>query len=676
LSRDLGSLFAPASVAVVGASADRRKWGHLLARGALRSEHRRRVYLVNRGGGEILGRRAHRSAAELPEPPELVVVAVPAAAFEDAVADSLAAGARAIVAISAGLGESGESGLARERAVAERVRAAGAALLGPNCLGVFDAASGLHLAWSEFPAGSIGLITQSGNLALELALLVGDLGLGFSRVASLGNQADLDARDLLEDFARHEPTRLIALYVEDFRDGRAFARAARAAGKPVVLLAAGESETSARAARTHTGALVSDCVAVGAACRAAGIVRVSTPKELVDAAQALLAGGTVSGRRVAVIGDGGGHGIVAADTLARSGLELPELSTELADRLARELPATATTTNPVDFAGGGERDVTCFERVSRLLLESGEVDAVLLTGYFGGYSEEEHESGGLELETAFGMARASSETGRPLVAHTMYPRGVVAGVLRERGVPVYREIEAAVQALAWMAELGPGDGVPELPDPAPAGPWTEDYWGARSLVAEAGVPLVEARRVSGANEAVVAAAEVGYPVVLKALDRQHKSDAGGVVLGLADEPSLVAACGRLEGRGELSLEHMAGGGVELIVGVRRDVSFGPVLLVGIGGAYAELLRDVAVALAPVDEAGAEHLLRSLRGSPLLTGTRGRPVLDVAGAAAAAVSLSRFAAARPAIAEIEINPLLVTADGVLALDARVVGSPTG
>ena len=227
-----------------------------------------------------------------------------------------------------------------------------------------------------------------------------------------------------------------------------------------------------------------------------------------------------------------------------------------------------------------------------------------------------------------------------------------------------------------MAELGPGDGVPELPGARASRALDEDYWGARALVAEAGVPLVEARRVSGATEAVAAAAELGYPVVLKALDREHKSDAGGVVLGIADEPRCVAACGGLEGRGELSLERMAGGGIELIVGVRRDVRFGPVLVIGIGGTYAELLRDVAVALAPVDEAGAEHLLRSLRGSPLLTGARGRPVLDVAGAAAAAVSLSRFAAARPAIAEIEINPLLVTADGVLALDARVVGSPAG
>jgi acyl-CoA synthetase (NDP forming) len=272
------------------------------------------------------------------------------------------------------------------------------------------------------------------------------------------------------------------------------------------------------------------------------------------------------------------------------------------------------------------------------------------------------------------MARAASETGRPLVAHTMYPQGVVAGTLRERGVPVYREIEAAVHALAWMAGLGPGDGVPELPEPAPLGPVSGDYWGARALVAEAGVPVVEARRVSRAREAVAAAAELGYPVVLKALDRDHKSDAGGVALGITDEPSLVAACGRLEGRGELSLERMAEGGVELIVGVRRDPRFGPVLMVGIGGIHAELLRDVAVALAPVGEAEAERLLRSLRGSPLLTGACGLPVLDVAGAAAAAALLSRFAAARPAIEEIEVNPLLVTADGVFALDARVVGSP--
>ncbi|MGH3093571.1 MAG: CoA-binding protein, partial [Gaiellaceae bacterium] len=291
MTRDLRALFDPRSVAVLGASDDPAKWGHWLSRGALKGEARRSVFLVNRNGGEILGRAAYPSLGDLPEEPELVVVSVPAAGFEEAVEASLAAGAQALVAISAGLGETGAEGRARERRVVQRVREAGAVLLGPNCLGVFDAGSQLDLSSDELPTGPIGLVSQSGNLGLEVGLLAQDVGLGFSRFVSLGNQADLEAAELVEALAAHEPTRLIALYLEDFRDGRAYARAAgaaAAAGKPVVLLAGGRTDASARAARSHTGALVSDLAAIEAACAAAGIERVATPGELVDVAQALL----------------------------------------------------------------------------------------------------------------------------------------------------------------------------------------------------------------------------------------------------------------------------------------------------------------------------------------------------------------------------------------------------
>src|SRR6266404_255242 len=369
VSRSLDSLFSPRSVAVVGASRDPAKWGGQLARGALKGRHRRIVGLVNRSGGEILGSASHRTLAELPDAPELVVACVPAAAFEQTVDEALDVGARAIVGISAGVGE------AEERALGRRVRDGDAILLGPNCLGVFDRDAELDLApWVDFPPGEIGLIAQSGNLSLELALLAARERLGFSRFASLGNQADLEAAELVESFARHPTTKLIALYVEDFRDGRAFARAAEAAGKPVVLLTVGGSEAGVRAARSHTRALASDLAVVDAACRAAGIVRVSTPRELIEVAKPLLSGKRLRGRRLVVLGDGGGHGVVAADVAAQHGLELPLLSTSLAAELATVLPETATTQNPVDFAGGGEQDVRTFERVVQLLLDSGEAD--------------------------------------------------------------------------------------------------------------------------------------------------------------------------------------------------------------------------------------------------------------------------------------------------------------
>ncbi|MDQ2984488.1 MAG: CoA-binding protein [Actinomycetota bacterium] len=227
MDRDLRALFDPRSVAVVGASNDPAKWGHWVAQGALAAEHRRAVYLVNRSGGEVLGRPSYPSLAELPAAAEMVVIAVPEAAFEETVDASLAAGARALVAITAGLGESGEEGAARERAVAERVRAAGAMLLGPNCLGVYDADSELDLGANEFVPGPIALVSQSGNLALEVSLLAADVGLGISRFASLGNQADLEVAELVRALGEHDGTRAIGVYCEDFRDGREFARAAR-----------------------------------------------------------------------------------------------------------------------------------------------------------------------------------------------------------------------------------------------------------------------------------------------------------------------------------------------------------------------------------------------------------------------------------------------------------------
>jgi acyl-CoA synthetase (NDP forming) len=673
--RDLRPLFDPRSVAVVGASNDPAKWGQWLARGAVRGEHRRAVYLVNRSGREVLGRATYRSLDELPEAVELVVLAVPAAAFEESVEAALGVGARAIVAIAAGLGESGAEGRAREAAVVERVRADGAMLLGPNCLGVYDASSELDLASGEFAAGPIALVSQSGNLALEVSLLASEVGLGVSRFASLGNQADLEAAELVAALADHEPTRAVGVYLEDFRDGRAFARAALEVGKPVLLIAGGASAAGERAARSHTGALVSDSAAVEAACRAAGIVRVTTPKELVDMAQLLLARSRPRGRRAAIVTDGGGSAVVAADLAASLGLELPQLSSGLAAGLAELMPETAATANPIDFAGAADRDLRSYERVPRLLLGSGEVDGVVLTGYIGGYSANALELLEEELAAARGLARASAEAGRPVVVQTMHWQTPPAEALRDGGVAVYRDIESALRALAAVATAPSPRGVPDLPRSRERVSST-DYFAARELLAAGGVPFVEAQRVSTADEALAAADELGYPVVVKALGLAHKSEAGGVALGLGDAAAVAAALAAMPAGGGYAVERMASapGSVELIVGSRRDPRFGPLLLVGLGGIFAEVLRDTAVALAPATVDEAEELLLGLRGEPLLTGARGRPALAVRAAAEAAAAVSHVAAEHPELAELEVNPLLVTTEGAIGLDAHAVTLP--
>jgi acyl-CoA synthetase (NDP forming) len=676
--RDLRPLFEPRSVAVVGASNDPAKWGRWLARGALRGEHRRTVWLVNRRGGEVLDRPAYPSLSGLPESPELVVLAVPAAAFEDTVDESLRVGARAIVAISAGLGEMGEEGRALEAAVVERVRAAGAVLLGPNCNGFFDAAAEIELGLDDLPAGPIGFVSQSGNLCYEIGQLAADVGLGLSRVVSIGNQADLDAAAIVESLQADPNTRVITAYVEDFRDGRAFARAAQRGDTPVVLLAAGSSEAGNRAARSHTGALASDSAAIDAACRAAGIVRVGTPRELVDAAQLLLARDRPLDRRIAVVGDGGGTGVIAADVATTLELELPTLSDGLRATLAADLPARSSTANPVDLAGAGEQDFTSYARVVGTLLDSGEIDTVLLVGYLGGYTHQSDDLARTELEVARSLAAAAHESRRPLVAQLMYSDAPPARLLRELGIPVYREIERALGSLANVVAAG-RTGDREIPDFVSGMTGLavgEGYLDARRLVEEAGVPLARCVPARSADEALAAADALGYPVVLKAVGLLHKSDAGGVALGLEDAAALARAHERMED--ELAAEGYAVeemvsavGAVELIVGCRRDPRFGPLVLVGLGGVYAEVLRDVAVALAPADPAELEELILSLRGASLLTGARGWPSIDVAAVARVASALSRLAADHPELAEVEVNPLLAMPDGAVGLDARVV-----
>jgi acetate---CoA ligase (ADP-forming) len=676
---DLGRLFDPRSIAIVGASANPAKWGHWLARSALRGQERRAVYLVNKNGGEILGQPVHRSPRDLPEPPEMVVITVPVPAFEAAVDEALAAGARLLIGITAGFGEMDAAGRERERRIVQRVRAAGARFIGPNCMAVFDAAAELRLLGATFSAGPIGVVSQSGNMCLELGLDASRRGLGVSRAVSLGNQIDVEAGELIDELARDDRTRALVLYIEEFRDGRRFVESVRRAtevGKPVVLLTVGGSPEGARAARSHTGSLAGSLAVVDAACRVAGALRVASPQRAIDVAQLLLGPARPRGRRLGIITDGGGHAALAADLASVHGLGVPSFSPDVAARVAAALPPTASTTNPVDLAGGGEQDVESYQRVTRVALTCGEVDAVLLTGFFGGYSRRSDEYRRMEVGVATRLAEACRESGRPLVVQTMHFDTPPADELRSQGIPVYPSVEAAIAALAQAARWSePRPSLPALPSTAPPVA-RDDYWSARELMTAAGLPMVPARRVTSPAEAERAASAIGFPVVVKALGLDHKSDAGGVVLDVRDPDRLARVVEEMLERlapPTLTIEAMAplAGSVELIAGARWDRGFGPVVLVGLGGIYTETLHDTAIALAPVDEEGALDLLRSLRGAPLLAGARGRPAMALGAAARVVSRLSVLAARHPEIAEMEVNPLLVTPETAVGLDARVV-----
>jgi len=685
-STDLSVFSDPRSVAVVGASADPAKWGYWLARGALRGAARRRVHLVNAKGATIDGAASVRSLDELAaqgESPELVVLCAPAATVPDVIDRALALRTKGFLGITAGIDSAhGEPGL--ERRLAERIRAAGARIVGPNCLGLYDAATGLELAWGTFAPGHLAIISQSGQLGLELAGLAAHEGLGVSRFVSVGNQVDVAAAELLDDLVDHEQTRAVVLYLESFTDARGLVATMarlREAGKPVVVLTVGASEASRAAAQSHTGALTAATDVVRAACRAAGAALVDTPAQAVELAHLLLGGPLPAGRRVAIVSDSGGQGAIAADTFARHGLEVPRLSDPTRGALADLLPAAAAVANPVDLAGAGEQDLSTYARVVDVLAASGEVDAVVLSGYFGCYGADTPELVERELEVVGALAGVVAAHDRPVVVHSMSHDSVAVRSMREQAVPTMHTIDAVARSLELATTMAE-DAERPVPPPVPA-PTAEtgkalDYLAGRDRVAAAGVAYPGAAPVRTVDDLRAAAGRLTAPYVLKAGWLEHKTEVGGVAVGLADaaaaEAAYLAMSARL-GEGDYVLEEMdrQPDTVELIVGARRDGSFGPVVLVGLGGVQAELYRDVQLALAPVGAGQARAMIEALRAYPLLDGWRGRPAVDVDAAAEVVAAVSRLLAEDPDLVECEINPLRVGPEGAVAVDALVVAA---
>ena len=455
----LTALFEPRSVAVVGASSDPAKWGHILSRRALESSSTRLVALVNRAGTEVLGRATYPTLAAAREglgaPVDLVVVCVPATAFVATVGEAVAVGARAVVAITAGLAELGAEGARAEAEAVALAHAGGAVLVGPNCIGIADTGADLQLSHALLPPGEVAVLSQSGNMVLDLAALLAERGLGISRFVSLGNQADLTVVDLMRACVDHDGTRAVAIYAEDVVDGRAFVSAARSlalAGKPVVLLAPGRSDAAARSAVSHTGSMTSPSQVIDAACAAGGVRRVDHPAHMADLLEGLLGPRRMPGRRVAVLTDGGGHGAVAADALTAAGLETHLLSEATRSLLREVLWASSSVANPVDLAGAGDRDPMNYARAVEALLAGDDVDGVLVTGYFGGYSTEPGGVSEIELAAAHAIAAAARSQHKPVVVHTIFPTSPTSAVLRAAGIPVHRDVDRASAVLLGLEE--------------------------------------------------------------------------------------------------------------------------------------------------------------------------------------------------------------------------------
>ena len=700
-SPGLEELFEPKSIAVIGASNRPSTVGQSLFRNILQSGYKGVVYPVNPGWKSVSGVRCYESVTDLPEVPDLGVVIVPAALVATVVEKLGKLGTKGVVVISSGFREIGGEGTTREAElvrVAQRYRMS---VVGPNCFGVIntDPTMSLNATFSDNlpPRGNIAFVSQSGALCAGILRYGVSERIGFSRFVSVGNRAGVDENDILHAVGRDPATKVVLLYIESLADGRKFLEAAREVTeqKPVLVIKSGRSPAGERAAQSHTGSLAHSAQdrVFDALFEQSGVLRADTIGDLFRMAKIFSTGLRLEGPRLAILTNSGGPGIVAADACARGGLELPLPPPIVAESLKKTLSPSASIGNPCDMTADAKPEQ--YRDSLRLLLTAPDVNAALLIATPTGTVS------GMALAQAILEAKSSST--KPVAACLFGLSDLTQEVefLEQNGVPTYTFPEEAVQGFSCLARYHDWWTRPRTQVRAFAVDQSAadrvirqarasdthilPEYAARSLLEAYGLKFPPVRKVRTVDEGVRAASEIGFPVAIKVAspDISHKTDVGGVALGITSaaqfrhawatiERSLAAKApkARIEG---FEVEQMVGGGKEVIVGAQRDPAFGPIVVFGMGGIYVEILKDVTFRLAPLRPLSAEHMVRSVKAFPLLTGVRGEAPSDLPALYEVLQRISQLVVDRPEITELDVNPLIVrgVGQGVLAVDARVV-----
>lgn len=691
------NFFNPRSVAVIGAGRRPDSIGSAVFRNLLAEGFNGPVYPINPKAAVVHSVAAYPTVLDAPGPVDLAVIVVPAHLVIDVARECGDKGVSALVIISAGFAETGEEGIARQRRLMDVCRHSGMRVVGPNCMGIMNTDPDVKLDASFaplFPArGRVAFSSQSGALGLAVIDYARQLGLGMSTFVSVGNKADISGNDLINYWETDPETDLILLYLESFGNPRKFSRICRrvAQNKPIIAVKSGRSSAGARATSSHTGALIAASdVTVDALFTQAGVIRTDTLNELFDVAALLAHQPPPLGRRVAIVTNAGGPGILCADACEASGLSVGPLPEVIRASLEDFLPPEASTANPVDMIASASADD--YKRAIQVVAASDEIDAVIVIFIPPLVTRPE------DVADAISEATAHLPREIPMLTVFMSSRGV-PDELSSHGVriPSYAFPEDAARALARATGYGlwrsrPHGSVPTFPacrrDEGAAviaealgeGPvWLSPNQTAR-LFACYGLPLAEQLVVRSPDEAAEAAEKLGYPVALKAIapGLVHKTEAGGVKLALNGRDQIHKAAGDMRASvraaghevEEFVVQPMVPDGVEMIVGVAHDPSFGPVVACGAGGTAVELLNDVGVRITPLTDEDAAEMIRGLATFPLLEGYRGAPPVDVGGLEELLLRVSTMVEAHPEVLEMDCNPVKVTPRGASIVDARV------
>lgn len=721
----LRRIFEPASIAVVGASANPTKRGYQILRGLAKSGYPGPVYAVNPRGGRLLGHVLLTSVEALPHGVDLAVLCTPAETAPALVRACGERGVGGVVVLAVGFGESGSRGTELEARLGEAARAHGVRVIGPNTSGMMNLHKAVNLIGVRgVRPGGIALLVQSGNIALGLMNEIGARTReGISVCCGLGNQVDVGFDEVLEHLGEDEHTRAVIAHVEGFTDARAFLRAAARVTprKPVVVIKSGRTAVGARAALSHTGAVAGPYDRLRAGLAQAGVTEVRRTDQLVAVAHALASQPAAPpGSGIAILSDGGGQNTLAVDAITESRARLATLARETRDRLREVLGPAAAVANPVDVAGAADADPRAFARALNVLAPDPAVGIVLVVGLFGGYGIRFSDTlTASETEAARAMAARMRALGKAMVVHSMYTThdSPPVDAFVDAGVPVIESLEAACRATVelerrsrrrrasrWnpdghprgVGSVGPPRTTSRPLHPAiraarKEGLITLTEVEARALLEAAGLPFPAAEVADSGDAAARAAERLGCPVAVKLLSRRitHKSDAGGVVLDVADGAAaarafeVIVSNAHAYARAEnlppeawsvLVTPMLPAPTAEVLIGAYRDPQLGPMLTVGIGGTRVEVLRDVTHRMLPIEPRDVEMMIGELRASPLLTGSRGRSAVSVSGIVRAAEAVAGCVMAWSDVAEVEVNPLFAYRDRAVPADARVVLSP--
>ncbi|MDZ4672859.1 MAG: acetate--CoA ligase family protein [Gemmatimonadota bacterium] len=703
MSGSLGPILRPRSVAVVGASRQPGTIGHELVATLVRNGFAGPVYPVNPSARSIGSVPAFATVGALPEAPDLAVIAVPSPHVLPVVRDCVARGVRGLVVISAGFREVGVAGAAMERELTELVRASGIRMVGPNCMGVLNTHPDVKLnatfAASLPPQGRIGFVSQSGGMGLSVLDHAREYGIGISQFVSIGNKPDVSGNDLLLAWEDDPEVEVILMYVESFGNPRRFLEIASriTRQKPIIVVKSGASRAGARAATSHTGALAASDAAVGALLEQAGVLRARTIGELFDLAIAFSGRQLPRSRRTAVLTNGGGPGILAADALDYSGLELAELAPGTVDRLRPLFPPEASLRNPVDMIASATP--AGYGAALDALLDDAGLDAVV--AIFVPPLVVRQEDVSEAIATAAGR-HPETPVYAVLMGHRGLPQGRAA--LHSAGIPAYIFPESAARAIAaqnryreWRERPPREVARRELDHTAIRKILaTADERGADrlselealDLITAIGVPVAEARMARSVAEAVALGEQLGWPVVCKVMAPaiSHKTEADGVHTGIRDGAGIRMAWQRIHDGASRAypdavvegvlIQRQGHSPVELIVGMSREPGFGPLLMFGLGGTLVEVLRDVVFRMAPITPRESQEMLEGIRGTLILEGPRGAPKADREALGELLIRVGQLAEEYPTIAAIDLNPVLALGTGCLVVDARVTLNPSG